>query len=326
MRTRKRGFTLIELLVVIAIIAILIALLLPAVQQAREAARRTQCKNNFKQIGLGLHNYHDVHDVFPPGFMNPGVPTGGGFAWSNGWTANCATDCRNTPTHLYILPYIDQAALYNQLNFSLPMGGSQNSGTSPTIVNPPNNNAVLISDKDIPMYSCPSDEQTTPIGSGATNTVGYRTSYAPVWDDILRNAGGTFKQGPKRATRGAFGVNGSARIADIKDGTTNTMLWCEALKINQSTSWGVYWGAWRYTANLVPARYGINSQHVPATCAANPASTSCLPYAWGVGSKHTGGMHALLGDGSTRFVSENIDRGILRATVSIAGSETIGEW
>jgi prepilin-type N-terminal cleavage/methylation domain-containing protein len=92
----RRGFTLIELLVVIAIIAILIALLLPAVQQAREAARRTQCKNNLKQVGLALHNYHDSHQTFPIGFLaNAGLSV-----------------------HDYILPYIDQATLYNQMNFS----------------------------------------------------------------------------------------------------------------------------------------------------------------------------------------------------------------
>ena len=99
--TMKRGFTLIELLVVIAIIAILIALLLPAVQQAREAARRSQCKNNMKQIGLALHNYHDVYNTFPPGYVGQtdvSILAGYGL-WS--WSA-------------LILPYIDQAPLYNQ--------------------------------------------------------------------------------------------------------------------------------------------------------------------------------------------------------------------
>jgi len=138
--------------------------------------------------------------------------------------------------------------------------------------------------------------------------------------------GGTFKAGAHRSNRGAHGINGAARLADIVDGTSNTMVWCEAKKLNQSTSWGVYWGAWRYTANLVPARYRINGIHNATNCQNNPASNDCLPYAWGVGSVHVGGMHMLLGDGTARFLSENVDIGILRGLVSIDGKETLGEF
>jgi prepilin-type N-terminal cleavage/methylation domain-containing protein len=103
---RPRGFTLIELLVVIAIIAILVALLLPAVQQAREAARRSQCKSNLKQLGVALHNYHDVHSVFPPGCVN-----------QEGDTANPDDrDRLNWTWPVYLMPYMDQAPLYEQLN------------------------------------------------------------------------------------------------------------------------------------------------------------------------------------------------------------------
>src|SRR5688500_4365529 len=104
---RRRGFTLIELLVVIAIIAVLIALLLPAVQQAREAARRTQCRNNLKQIGLALHNYHDVHNTFPMGYCAGMTYVDGASDTSPGWS--WAT---------YILPQLDQGPLYNQFNWS----------------------------------------------------------------------------------------------------------------------------------------------------------------------------------------------------------------
>ena len=151
MKTLKRGFTLIELLVVIAIIAILIALLLPAVQQAREAARRTQCKNNLKQIGLALHNYHDVHNGFPMGNMIPG--THGPTAW------------------VAMLPFIEQAPLFNQINFSA--AGSWWFGSGAASVN-----AATFSGKKIPGYICPSMTLVTmrsPYGTPANSPM--RGSY-----------------------------------------------------------------------------------------------------------------------------------------------------
>jgi len=314
LKSRWQGFTLIELLVVIAIIAILIALLLPAVQQAREAARRSTCKNNFKQIGLALHNYHDTHLQFPMGFLNPGIPPTD--TWAP-WTASCATDCRNTSCHLYILPFLDQANLYNRLDFSLAMGGNQNSGTGPSA----NANTAVITDKDLPAFSCPSDLDLQPANSNA----GYHTNYGPVWHAILRDLNASFGAGATRTSRGAFGINGSAKIRDILDGTSNTMLWCEVRKTNQSASWGATWGAWSYTRNLVPSR-GLNKAHNQAACNATPSSSNCFPYAWGVGSMHEGGLHILMGDGGTRFMSESTDIGLVRKLVSIYGSEVIGEF
>ena len=141
---KKRGFTLIELLVVISIIAILIALLLPAVQQAREAARRTQCKNNLKQIGLAIHNYHETYTMFPPGQQWSGPvwndKNGDGDTDDNGerspgwsWTA-------------MILPYIDQQPLYDKIDFGSPLNDSKLTGTNLAVVRQP-----------IEGFLCPSD-------------------------------------------------------------------------------------------------------------------------------------------------------------------------
>src|SRR5260221_10831944 len=142
---RNSGFTLIELLVVIAIIAILIALLLPAVQQAREAARRTQCRNNLKQIGLALHNYHDTFTKFPPAMVRrtwgSGVPTqthSNGAAWS-----------------LRIAPYLDQAPLYNIFNFNAEPAWADTSINAQ--LGAPYTNYAVVAGSTVPPYLCPSD-------------------------------------------------------------------------------------------------------------------------------------------------------------------------
>ena len=153
MKSKKRGFTLIELLVVIAIIAILIALLLPAVQQAREAARRTQCRNNLKQIGIGLHNYHDVHSKFPPGRMAPAKEGVGGPCWV-GWVS---------PLY-FSLPMIEQTNVYERIDQS--QYRVRNGG--PLC---PNNNFVR--DHTISTFMCPTDPGHQP----GVNTNSYRANF-----------------------------------------------------------------------------------------------------------------------------------------------------
>ncbi|MEX0818470.1 MAG: DUF1559 domain-containing protein, partial [Pirellulaceae bacterium] len=139
--SKHRGFTLVELLVVIAIIGILVALLLPAVQAAREAARRMQCSNNLKQLGLALHNYHDTLKTFPPGYVSnrPGVEGSSSWCRSGG--------VQGAPWTALILPYMEQQNLHDQFNFNVPFQATSNQ------MAPPNSNVVIPLDT----YSCPSD-------------------------------------------------------------------------------------------------------------------------------------------------------------------------
>ncbi|HIE99310.1 MAG TPA: DUF1559 domain-containing protein [Fuerstia sp.] len=323
-RLLKRGFTLIELLVVIAIIAILIALLLPAVQQAREAARRTQCKNNIKQLGLAMHNYHDVFNVLMPGQINPGVNTDSRLPY----TSNCAVECRNITGYVLLLPYIEQNALYQSLDFNVPMGSAQRSGggppTNPTGTAPFDHNvAIWENTGPLAAFACPSDapylEPREVSGSRhyAINN-GHRTSYAWAlhrWTSnnrVAYNADNATRlvNGLRSLTKAAIGLNGSARLTDIKDGTSNTMIMIETPRHKHSPHFGPFWNSWVYTNGIQPAR-GIN--HVD--------TRSGLPYAFDAGSMHIGGAQILLGDGSVRFISENTDQGIVNA-----GGEVLGEF
>jgi prepilin-type N-terminal cleavage/methylation domain-containing protein len=312
MRVRRRGFTLIELLVVIAIIAILIALLLPAVQQAREAARRTQCKNNLKQIGLALHNYHDTHNQMPPSCVNPGSNLSAGFVPTG--------MIRNHTGYLFLLPMIEQANLYSQINFSLPTGKAdwQARGGG-------GDQAVLAKVK-IPGFECPSDPpwdtpHNYPTQNMYTITDATRVSYGFVHEDTEYEAStGNLWSNNKRLNRSAFGINRSANFRDITDGTSNTMLMIETpfQKAEPGGAWGPFLQAYTHTHFIVPTGYGINRWNV--------TTPKRLVYAWGAGSLHTGGAQAVLGDGSVRFISENISTITVAALVSIAGGEVVGEF
>lgn len=283
-RTHRGGFTLIELLVVIAIIAILIALLLPAVQQAREAARRTQCKNNLKQIGLALHNYHDSHNQFPPGHIRGYVPApvdreyGNAFSWG-----------------AMLLPYMDQSALYNQLNPSIGIAEG-------------NNLTVVTSVNGIPGVLCPSDAERPKKRNANTQTNSPATSYFGTigafntWGDSTnsRLSGGffTFDPGPR------------STIATFSDGLSNT------IAVGEQTYRVWTGGLW------------LGVQHSTFTTSAPGNDTACCQdwiLHWGLypitntftvgmqnpqlrfGSDHSGGAQFLMGDGSVRFVSENIE-------------------
>ena len=334
----RRAFTLIELLVVIAIIAILIALLLPAVQQAREAARRTQCKNNLKQIGVALHNYHDVHSMFPQGKVVdrsvrysgcPGWVNGSGFSW-----------------RVLILPMIEQSSLYQQ-NTESAMGiytcGPWAAGAA---------NRLVLLRTTLPAYLCPSDatafvgsERPTNypgVGGGAKNSHGDRDS--PAVQGIL-----TFR---------------GARMRDIVDGTSNTAMVGEIHRgalfnrysggpsniTGQRCKW---WAAesgfcaadtWFPPNAANPTKGNNKGMTAPQNGAAN--DLGCLsgqgpcadqvswvddvapdePGARGLSSAHTGGAQVLLGDGSVRFVSDSIDITTWRGVGTMNNGEVLGEF
>lgn len=277
LRTVRRGFTLIELLVVIAIIAILVALLLPAVQQAREAARRSQCKNNLKQLGLALHNYHDAHNILPPGDINAG-------GYDSAWLENLGQPPRNHTAYMFLLPYIDQAAVYNLIDFSLPTGAADGNGilTGPTGSQP---NAV---GRSITVFECPSDPYPSGPYTYNSNTAyatdnAYRTSYGLVYPKYnMDTSYGAFTEISNGVPlKSAFGHNGAARIRDFKDGTSNTLVIMETPMEKQSAIRGPFWSSYVATGNIFPERAIINK----------PYSATDNRVDWGYpGSSHEGGL------------------------------------
>ena len=305
LRSRKRGFTLIELLVVIAIIAILIALLLPAVQQAREAARRSQCRNNLKQIGIALNNYHETYNQFPPSYVNGGevrsyyrnqVPYG---------------QIKNHTGYLMLLPYLDQAPLYNAVDWRFATGQadwrSRGGGMRQT----------QIEGQSLSVYRCPSDANyDDPHSYGSQNmyTI-YNSSrvsygfihrhheYAVYWMYSMDSA--WYKT--------AFGKNGAAKFTDIDDGAAQTALLIETPFRKWSRAYGPYLQAYTHTHNILPRQYGINYDY----------RNTGRPYAWGPGSRHDGGAHLLFGDGRVTFVNESVNQGLLNALTTIQGREPI---
>lgn len=309
-----RGFTLIELLVVIAIIAILVALLLPAVQQAREAARRSSCKNNLKQLGLGMHNYHDTHNVFPPGAIGPGTNcnpvTPGGLVL-------------NHTAYQMLLPYIEQSALYDLYNFSLPSGRSLYNNNSQCTAATPTSDQLAVVTSPISVFACPSDAgpaKGTANHAFSQGNTAHRTSYGLVSDrnDASWNVTWIMETD---ATKGMWGPNGAARFRDFTDGTSNTAALVEApFQKKSAEAWnGPYWNAYTYTYWIDLRNYGINR-----IIADTPISGVQRNAA---GSAHQGGVQLLLADGAVRFLSENVsETGVLRPLVSVKGGEILGEF
>ena len=287
---KRRGFTLIELLVVIAIIAVLIALLLPAVQQAREAARRSQCKNNMKQLGIALHSYHEQFNVFPPGTA-PGpvlIP-----AW--GWGA-------------FLLPGLDQAPLYQKLDLNrVPLS------TGATIIN-----GSTLTQTVLPIFICPSDTGANlndqkrfhaksnyrGVSGAVPSAVAGASVPTSVWDPATGD--------------GMFRMNNPIRMADVTDGTSNTLMALETM-LDGTNKVGAIWvgmtqSSPSYTVSDV--MWFVNRLDFSINEIAAQAPSS----------RHVGGCHFLLADGSARFFSDSMDGKVLEAAGTRNGGEVLGEF
>jgi len=337
----RRGFTLIELLVVIAIIAILIALLLPAVQQAREAARRTQCKNNLKQLGLALHNYHDVYGMFVPRKT-------GANSCDNAVPAR--DNCGRLSGFMGLMPYLDQAPLYNLVS----AGG----GTGPKPPGGPEGWASWAEwNVTIPGLLCPSDGLVADTLRSNNYVFNIGDSTINVRDNNL--------------VRGIFGNRHCVRMRDVIDGTSNTIAMSEHIRANFAPETnsrrllveGVALGATGLDTGLNPGQcvtFAVGNRWAPATSVKGRHGTSLWDGqaercgfttivapngpACALGTNvnadsthavlpptsfHTGGVHGLMVDGAVRFISENIDTGDLSATApsqSETGSSPYGIW
>ncbi len=353
---RRRGFTLIELLVVIAIIAVLISLLLPAVQSAREAARRAQCVNNLKQFGLGIHNYHSSNDVFPMGASLCVYNYGGGSpctTWNN-WSA-----------HAMMLNYLEQAPLYNAINFNMEGRGSDYASAA---------NSTAYNAK-ISVFLCPSD-----INGGRVNDNCYYGSIGPT-----TNGGSdtpprpTYPTCPNYAspTSGVFAFRVAYGVRDITDGTSNTIAFSEGqagaqvatvIPGNMIMGAGLSGNAYFFDANQNPALVIADLQTCSRQYVASNSGNISVGHGhdWGIGgmgatlfntiatpnstlytwsacrtdcsggcdgasmdysnaqSYHPGGVNALLADGSVKFLKNSIAMNVYWALGSKSDGEIIG--
>lgn len=346
MRVRRRGFTLIELLVVIAIIAVLIALLLPAVQQAREAARRTQCKNNLKQMGLALHNYHDTYNRFPARQGGSG-------------TINSGAHRARISAFVSLAPFYEQKNLYELIQ------------SRPNVhmwTNEPQWTTVQ------PLLNCPSDDGTRPPhGGGPWGTTSYGFCSGDSYVASVVNAAerSTRVEPVPLRNRGMFGRYDYTKMGDITDGTSNTLAMAERSRPSSSRSRGMvvvdasadpasfspiscaaYWmgsfyapTAPMFTQDTSPGyRWGDGVAFFAAvTTILPPNSAVCLigdpnwasggghygPGIWTSTSDHVGGVNALMADGSVRFISENINAGDISVTApapTAGGPSPYGVW
>jgi prepilin-type N-terminal cleavage/methylation domain-containing protein/prepilin-type processing-associated H-X9-DG protein len=332
--SRRAAFTLIELLVVIAIVGILIGLMVPAVQQIREVAARTQCANNLKEIGTALHAYHDVNRCFPAGYVDgnsdpnrtPDNDQGPGWGWA-----------------AYLLPHLDQVNIYQKINFQASVGSGVNASVS-----------VL----PLSIYQCPSDpyQQAFPVYDSSFSAPIATVAHANYvgcsgWQECFTGAGGNPQPGPGAdglgggygpAGVGVFYRNSRTSIASITDGLSNTIFVGERSSNHAPVTWaGAVAGgrcpAWMSTQP--PSIYSpppgaaydnadFGEAFVLAHCNATHLPNADFPiYDPDVFySMHVGGANFLFGDGSVHFLTSGIDPFTYQALSTIAGGEAVSDW
>lgn len=315
-RNQRRGFTLVELLVVIAIIGVLIALLLPAVQQAREAARRISCSNNLKQLGLAMHNYHDTHLSFPYAYRTLDNPPGG-----SGITGG-QTHARDTWFHR-ILPFIEQTALadlYESDSSTFPNGTTAALTQSQRTV--------------VPGLYCPSNP--TINGPGANLTSGFQGTYG-----VCLSGSETTGITTTRNGKGMFFLESKTKFRDITDGTGNTIMAGEGIARRMDNTaghgdlgqyWGgASWGASGFTTaeapnTTLPDRpHSCKSTTVREAPCQSTSSTRGQQYNFSR-SYHPGGVQVVLGDASVHFVPETINTDVFRDLGDRSDGDVVGEW
>ena len=300
----ESGFTLIELLVVIAIIAVLIGLLLPAVQAAREAARRIQCTNNLKQLGLSLHSYADVNNRFPIGALGRDPAS-----------ANYPANTYRQPFCVAVLPYIEQGVVFASYNAKLSFNANQNSTTRGTIIG---------------TWNCPSDTTQLIVGAGTNAASDYKGSYGVNW-------------GPNTYVNplpglGIFYLAYGASFGEIPDGTSNTLAMLEMLQTPNPTStvtdrrgriWSDDTTCYQITAKLAPNSklpdFGVcvNNPQPGTPCLSNNVVSAQPTHYMGARSHHPGGVNAAICDGSVKFFKDTINVTTWQALSTRAGGEVI---
>ena len=331
----RSGFTLIELLVVITIIAILMALLLPAVQSSREAARRTQCKNNLKQLGLALHNYADTHQLLPPGV---------------GGTGGSGTNGERLSGIVFLLPHLEQAPLWKKIKSAPRQGGSPTEAGFP---HPPS---------DLPLLLCPTNSLPE-----KTITRSARRAYVfCVGDSVVSFEALTRIH---LDTRGAFGWRSCRAFRDLQDGASNTILMAERMVGNKSNGkiqglmavvlhpmagvtaspalcssyvtngrynlllinsiaspeMGQFWASGEPEHNNFSTAISPNGPSIDFRLEVSGSRASARVVA--ASSSHPGGVQVLLGDGTVRFINENINTGSVGADmVTVIGESPFGIW